>query len=227
MRTEYQLELEAQNEDVLRLGSRGVEAVDLAVRGLTGADRALANSVIAGDADLDDLAYRIEKRAISLAVHQAPMAGDARFVHATIVMSVGLERVGDLAVSVAKIAKRLSPEVPDPAIIVQLRRIGLHVRDELSAAMTAFAERDVDRARSVATMDDEVDGRVRDLFEAVGAASPQEASHEWTTAAALAGRHLERIGDQAVNVARRTMFIVTGDLPAPRAPVPPDADLAE
>jgi phosphate transport system protein len=215
----YSAELDAQNEDVLRLGSRGVEAVDLAVRGLTDQDRALANSVIAGDADLDEIAYRIERRAISLIVRQAPVAQDARFVHATIVLSVGLERVGDLAVSIAKIAKRLSPEVPDPDIAGRLRRIGLLVRDELHGALSAFASRDVEASRRVPMLDDTVDEHVRDLFDAVGASSPQDASHEWTSAAALAGRHLERIGDQAVNVARRTIFIVTGELPQPRQPV--------
>ena len=99
--------LKQLNEEILRMGSLVVEAVDLSTQALLKGDRALANSVIAGDDDINELNLKIEGQCLALQAQQQPVAKDLRLLHTCLLMSLHLERVGDLAVNIAKIAKRL------------------------------------------------------------------------------------------------------------------------
>lgn len=188
--------------------------VEVAVRRATEAllqgNAEIAESVISDDRAVDDLRDRIEERAFSLLSLQQPVAGDLRTVVAALRMVTELERTGDLAVHVAKIARLRVPgtAVPDD-VVPMIRRMAQIAEDMLSATVGIIAERDVDAAETLRTIEAEMDKlRAELLRDLLG----DEWSHgvEAAVDLALLGRYYERMGDHAMSVANRVVYVVTG-----------------
>lgn len=188
--------------------------VEIAVRRATEAllqgNADIAESVISDDRAVDDLRDRIEERAFSLLSLQQPVAGDLRTVVAALRMVTELERTGDLAVHVAKIARLRVPgtAVPDD-VVPAIQRMAQIAEDMLSATVGIIAERDVDAAETLRTIEAEMDElRAELLRDLLG----DDWNHgvEAAVDLALLGRYYERIGDHAMSVANRVVYVVTG-----------------
>jgi phosphate transport system protein len=197
------------------MASLVVEAVDLSTQALLTGDRKLANSVIAGDDDINEHSLWIEGQCLALQARQQPVAGDLRLLHVCLLVSLHLERVGDLAVNVAKIAKRMDRTEGAEPYLDLLRKMSAQALEVLRQGIKAFADRDAKLARSLEEIDEPIDDMFKEILDRL--LHPEEgdrevASSEWATHIALAARYVERIADQIVDMGTRVDFLVTGEL---------------
>lgn len=220
MRVAFGEELDAVLDGLVEMSALVAAAMDRATRALLDADLDAAQEVIAGDAAVDRLYHETEDRALALIARQAPVARDLRLVLASVRMVWDLERMGDLAVHVAKVARR---RYPGEAVPVELAATVMemgHVAVQSAAkAGQVVAARDVALAEELEADDDRMDRLHRRIFTVL----LDDWQHGMETAidATLVGRYYERFGDHAVTVARRMVFVVTGDMPErPRPALP-------
>ena len=194
--------------------SRSVQvAVSKATEALTTGDVTIAEEVISGDIEIDRARERVEDTAFELLSLQAPVAGDLRTVVAALRMVSELERMGDLSVHVAKIARL---RVPDLAVPEQVRptmsRMAQVAQDMVGRVTQIIIARDVEAAIALGRDDEEMDRLRRASFTEL--LSPDWAHGvEAAVDIALLGRYYERIADHAVSVANRVVFVVTGQNP--------------
>jgi phosphate transport system protein len=188
-------------------------AVGDATRSLLEGDAEVAERVISADSAIDAVREKIEDTCFSLLSLQQPVAGDLRVVVSALRMVTELERMGDLSVHVAKIARL---RVPDIAVPDQIRptmeEMARVAEDMVERVARIISDRDVDAATALARDDEVMDQLRRKSFT-------QLLSDDWSYGveaavdAALLGRYYERIADHAVSVANRIIYVVTGDLP--------------
>jgi phosphate transport system protein len=213
MREAYHVELGQLAEELASMCSMSATAMELATRALLDADLGLAEQVIGDDAKIDDARSSCEEHAYALLALQAPVATDLRTVLAAIHAAESLERMGDLALHVAKAARRRHPNpvLPEPVrhSFAEMGRVAVELARD---AEQVILNKDIDQARSLEAADDEMDDLHRDLFSVImdkdwphGVASAVDAT--------LLGRFYERFADHAVSVAKRVVFVVTGRMP--------------
>jgi phosphate transport system protein len=211
VRQSYHEELEDINNCLVGMANAVGSAMSTATTSLLDADVALADLVIAGDEEIDATRENIEQRCFTLLARQQPVAGDLRTITTAMRIVSDLERMGDLAEHIAKLARM---RFPDHAVPQEVRPQFLeagHVAEMLiSKAATVIAKRDIEAARELETDDDAMDRIHRGLFR-------QLLSEDWPhgieTAIdiTLLGRYYERFADHAVSVARRVVYLVTGE----------------
>lgn len=213
MREAYQVELGELAEELANMCSMSATAMELATRALLDADLGLAEQVIGDDAKIDDARSSCEEHAYALLALQAPVATDLRTVLAAIHAAESLERMGDLALHVAKAARRRHP---NPVLPEQVRpyfsEMGRVAVELARRAEQVILHQDVEKARALEEADDEMDDLHRHLFSVI-------MDKEWPHGVAAAvdvtllGRFYERYADHAVSVAKRVVFVVTGRMP--------------
>lgn len=210
MRDAYYDQLRAIVDDVVALTSLVRRSLASATHALLDANRELAEQVIADDARIDQLTSDIEDRSFLIMATQQPVAGDLRQLVATMRIIADLERMGDLAVHIAKVARMREPQIAVPEQLQPTIRSMAEVADAMiEAASHIVAERDVTTAPELERKDDEMDKLHRKLFRALLSDS-WEHGVEAAVDLALLSRFYERIGDHAVSMARRMVFQVTG-----------------
>ncbi|HEX7662457.1 MAG TPA: phosphate signaling complex protein PhoU [Pseudonocardiaceae bacterium] len=189
------------------------DAMERATAALLNADLALAEQVIGDDVKIDEARSAYEEEAYALLALQAPVATDLRTVLSVIHAAESLERMGDLALHVAKAARRRHPKAALPDEVrpdfEQMGRVAVSLSRK---AEQVIRTQDVALARDLVDEDDEIDDMHRHLFSVV-----MDRSWPYGTAAAvdvtLLSRFYERYADHAVSVAKRTVFVVTGRMP--------------
>jgi phosphate transport system protein len=204
-------ELEALEREILEMGELAARAVQRAVHALVEHDAAEAQRVIDEDDAIDDRYLDVEVRTLRTLALQTPVASDLRLVSAIIHSSLHLERIGDQAVNVAKLYL-VSQSLPSRDTMQdQLREMGDLVVQMLRTAMDAFARRDLELCARLPKMDDPVDRLNRaSHLEALKLADDRSAL-DWGLHMNLAARALERVGDNAVDIAEQVNFLVTGE----------------
>ncbi len=207
-RVSFEGALRALGADVDWLGALAEEAVRGAAAALVGDNRPEAESVIAGDDDLDRLFVALEERAYGLMAQQAPVADDLRFLVSTLRVISDYERTGDLAVSVAKLATAdWWRESTSLVLLGQMADIAL---DLIASARRAWRDQNLELAGALERRDDALDACFRRLAAHLLAQEGPDATG-LVFHALLAGRHLERIADHAVAVGDRVVYMITGD----------------
>ncbi len=193
---------------------RNVEvAVGLATRALVEGDVEIAEQVISSDVEIDRARERVEDAAFNLLSLQQPVAGDLRTVVAGLRMVSELERMGDLSVHVAKIARLRVPEVAVPLEVQPtINKMAMTAEDMVSRVAKIIVDRDVEAAIELGR-DDEVMDRLRRQSFADLLSDDWSHGVEAAVDLALLGRYYERIADHAVSVANRVVFVVTGENP--------------
>jgi phosphate transport system protein len=214
MREVFEEQLESVFTDLAGIGRRVEVAVSRATEALMSGDAAIAEQVISDDVEIDRARECVEETAFELLSLQAPVAGDLRTVVAALRMVSELERMGDLSVHVAKIARL---RVPDLAVPEQVRptvvRMGQVAEDMVARVTEIIVGRDVEAAIALGRDDEEMDRLRRTSFTEL--LSPTwEHGVEAAVDIALLGRYYERIADHAVSIAKRVVFVVTGQSPA-------------
>lgn len=213
MRDAYADQLDSIRDDLLSMTRLVGEAVSRATRALLEGDAGVAERVISDDAAIDELRVRIENHSFELLSLQNPVAGDLRMLVASLRMVSEFERMGDLAVHVAKIARLRVPEVAVPdEVVPTITRMAAVAELMIAKVGHVIAESDVAAAEELEAVDEEMDRLRRSSFrELLG--SDWKHGVEPAVDIALLGRYYERIADHTVSIARRVVFLVTGEQP--------------
>jgi len=199
---------------MIEVSSVIVGQVEQAVNAWEARDLDGARRVIAGDDDVDDRCAALERLAFDLVLLQAPKAHDLRFIHSGLIVTVALERVGDLAVAIARRVDALEPSPMVPEVEALIRRMEPRAIGALSQAVQAFAREDTEMAIVAQT---DAHG-VLDLLEEVMAAAARpnggDGSESWLANSVLLARHLERVANNAAEISGRVRFVANGGDPA-------------
>lgn len=213
MREVFTQELDALADDLVQLGQLAVQAISDANKAVATNDRELAEQVIANDAKLNASQADIDKRAVELLALQAPVAADLRVVVAALKMSVALERMGDLARHIAAQVRIRYPEQAIPEAFTSIfermaaaaQRIGEALVELLSTPGLAAVP-------MIAALDEELDTLHLDVFTKIGSLSHGDITPAQIADVTLLARYYERFGDQAVNVAQRIDYMLSGNM---------------
>lgn len=213
MREAYHVELEELAGNLAEMSVQVANAMEKATTALLDADLTLAEQVIGDDAKIDDMRAQCEEEAYALLALQAPVATDLRTVLAVIHAAESLERMGDLALHVAKAARRRHPDhaLPEP-VRPYFAEMGEAVVKLALRTEEVIKSKDVDAARSLEAEDDKVDDIHRHLFTVI-MAKDWEFGVPAAVDVTLLGRFYERYADHAVSVAKRMVFVATGKMP--------------
>ncbi|WP_433891522.1 phosphate signaling complex protein PhoU [Streptomyces sp. CA-111067] len=220
MRDAYHEELDSIGDGLVDMARLVGSAIGRATTALLDADLKIAESVIAADERVDDLQRELENRAINLLARQQPVATDLRIVVTSLRMSADLERSGDLARHVAKLARLRFPESAVPrdlhATILEMGQLAQRL---VAKAGEVIVSKDVDEALKLEAEDDRMDELHRLLFQHL---LDDRWKHGIETAVdvTLVGRYYERFADHAVSVAKRVVYLVTGEHPDEMSPTP-------
>jgi len=202
-------------EDVIAMGSMAQEAVYNSIKAFIEMNTELAQTVIDKDERINESDISIEEKCIILQAEHQPVAVDLRYIHSISIIIKCLERIGDLAVNISKIVKRLAKEKKkylDKEILDLLVEMGNLVKPELGRALESFKNKDLKSASKLGKSDDLVDEIQKMIFRKLF--TSREASEEnikFITNIVLASRYLERIGDQSVNIGQRVLYFLSGD----------------
>jgi phosphate transport system protein len=212
IRTIFHKRLHEIQDEVLVLDSMVEKAITRSIEALKNRDLNLAKQVIAGDQDINRKRYDIEEKCIELIVTQQPMASDLRIIIAVLYIIVDLERIGDHAEGIAKIAVMIGDEPPLKPLI-DLPRMAEKTVDMLHRSLDAFIRHDAEAARRISTEDDEIDHLYDQVFREL-LVFMMEDPRTVTRATRLiwVAHNLERTGDRVTNICERVVFTVTGKI---------------
>jgi phosphate transport system protein len=204
----YERELATIAAETAVMADRAERMVRNAVLAVATNDQALAKQVIDADQSLDEQETLLDRLCVQLLARRAPVGSDLRMVTATLKLVTDIERIGDLAVNIAKRTARLDPEIGFPETV---RSLADSAVDELALALRSLVQRDAAAARSLRQRDQSTDACNREAFDGLIRLG-QERPDKFDAILSLTNvcRHLERIGDHAVNVAEMVVFMVDG-----------------
>jgi len=211
MRDAYHEQLDSVGHTLAEMAGLVGQALSRATRALLEADLAVAEAVIAADDAVDALHRELDVRTLDLMARQQPVAGDLRTLVTSLRMSSDLERMGDLARHIAKIARMRYPDCAIPEdlreTITRMGEIGV----DLAARLAGIIEgKDVTDAQTLDAEDDAVDLLHRTIFEKL-LRHDEPYAIETAIDVTLLSRYYERYADHAVSVAKRMIFLVTGE----------------
>ncbi|HEU4942966.1 MAG TPA: phosphate signaling complex protein PhoU [Gaiellaceae bacterium] len=205
-------------EELDRLEANLQEESELVLRSLRGAinaleqqDTELADEVIAFDDEVDARYLDISQGIEQLLARQTPVAIDLRLVLAVLHINLGLERMADLCVTIAKLTKLTARLEPDEELVEAFEEMGSRGEEMLRVAMTSFADRDLTGAESLVDLDELIDRANRRVVKHVLELGNDPALREWGLRMIVVSRCLERVGDHAVDIGEQTAYLVTGE----------------
>jgi phosphate transport system protein len=211
-RLSFEHELQLLRENLTEMGHLIEVAIEKTLIAFESQDEALANEIIQGDRNVNDIEKTIESRCLSLILKQQPVARDLRIVTAALKVVTDMERIGDHAADIAELIIR-EKRLPIYNLVKHIPEMGKVAKEMVHDAVSAFTSLDVNRAREIEKQDDVVD----DLFDKVKeeVASILRISGEQVDQCVdilMIAKYFERIGDHAVNICEWTEFHETGSV---------------
>nr|WP_297429237.1 phosphate signaling complex protein PhoU [uncultured Actinotalea sp.] len=211
MRDIFTAELTQLGEDLQAMSRLVESAISSAGTALLEGDVALAENVIADDSTIDAIERDLDERCIALLAQQQPVARDLRIVVTALRMSASLERMGDLARHVAEVARlrypgRAMPDELEP-LFRQMHEGAVRVAQRVT---TVLGSHDLELAEEIERDDDLLDRLHHQTFAATLGGDFTLTSQQ-VVDVTLLGRYYERFGDHGVSVARRIVYLVTGE----------------
>ena len=212
LRARYDQNYAAIEDDILKMGALVQDAIRNSIESLKQRDTNLAQEVIDRDLRINDLRFKIEEACLTLIATQQPTAGDLRAVIAAMNIVVDMERMADHASGIAKTVIRMGDE-PLLKPLIDLPKMADLAREMLSDSLEAFIKRDAPAAKAIAPRDEEMDLLYKAIFdELVEIMAHKPGSVERATYLLWCAHNLERIGDRAINIVERVIFMTTGDM---------------
>lgn len=212
LRASFVEALDATKDNVLRLGALVERALERAGRALVERNIELADEVRWADSDVNELQRLINQEITTIFVTQAPVARDARELLSLFHAAAELERMGDYAVNIAKLAQQLASE-PELAIFHQIPEMERVCRQQLRAAMRALVDVSEEDARAVCANDDAIDHLYNSVYEDALALMGREPDKvRQATHQLFAAHHLERLGDRVTNIGEDVVYLATGQV---------------
>lgn len=217
-RSHFQTEIESLRAALVEMASLVLSQVEHAVRAWDEVDAGAAAKVVAGDEQVDVRCLELDQRIFNIQVLEAPVASDLRLLHVGLIAVIALERVGDLAVSIATLASGVPPEGAVPQVQSVVHRMSARAVDALAEAVQSIARGDVDLADRTIQDARQAQALMSEVLTAVAQAPDAHETKVWTAAAVLVARHLDRVANNAAELAGRVRFLATGEAYARRAP---------
>lgn len=214
LRPDFHHELGEIRNLIARLGASVVELIPRVTDILLRQDLEGAEYVLRGDAEIDARAIEAEERALSLLALQAPVANDLRQVAAILKLAPEIERSADLCVNLCKAARRIYGHELDPKLRGIIQRLSDQAHKEYKEVVEAYLANDAVRSAAIVDMDDFMDDLHREFIQQIFESHAAEAMElQVAVQLAMVARFYERIGDHAVNISQRVIYISTGELP--------------
>ena len=211
-RTAFERQLTEIQEEMLVLGGMVEAAVERGVESLKNRDIELARTIITDDIKINRRRYEVEEKCLEIIATQQPLAHDLRTIVAVLHIIVDLERMGDHAEGIAKIALMLTDEPPLKPH-VDIPKMAEVTKRMLIESLQAFKDRDAGRARAICNMDDDVDALYDKIYgELVRCMIDDPQTIERATHLTWVAHNLERIADRATNICERVVYLVEGKI---------------
>lgn len=207
----FDSELEELHKDILKMGALAQEAIFKSVEALKNRDKKQAMDVITADKKIDELELAIDEKCIDLIARYQPMAKDLRFITTGMKINAELERVADLAVDISQRVLELADK-PLLKPLIEIPKLSSIAQNMIRDSIDSFVRRDVILAKKVVLSDIEADN-LRDIVsnELINDYMRCDAtSADRAVPLLLISRHLERICDQATNIAENVIYMVEG-----------------
>ena len=212
MRVSFQDELAQLEAALQEEGDLVLRALRSSLNALARGDDELADEVIGFDDEIDRRYLAIETGVQSLLARQTPVAVDLRLVLAVLRINLHLERMADYCVTVAKLTKLMGGlDVSGDRILNSLEDMGQRAEQMIRVALDAFADRDLEKAKSLNDLDDLIDRANRRAVEDVLSLGDSAEEREYGLRMLVISRCVERIGDHAVDIGEQIAYLVTGD----------------
>jgi phosphate transport system protein len=209
-RSNFDSNLLQLKEMLLEMARKSETSIKEAIAALINQDFEKAELIINGDDEIDQLEHDINDKAIVLIAKEAPVARDLRKIIVALKISSEVERIGDLAVNIAKSAIHIGNEkhIKEIVDIPKMMDMALEM---LSESLTAFYSEDTELAQRCAAKDDQVDemyGRL--IRELMGYIQQYPNNINQITQLAFVARYIERLADHTTNISENVIFLVTG-----------------
>ncbi len=211
-RTAFDRQLSEIQQDMLILADMVESAIERGIQALKNRDVELARQVIADDLKVNRKRYTTEDKCLELIATQQPLASDLRTIVAVLHAIVDLERMGDYAEGIAKVAIMLADEPPlEPYL--HISRMAQIASRMLAGSLDAFKARDADRARAICNEDDEVDALYDQVYRGLVSKMVNDPETiEGATRLMWVAHNLERIADRVTNLCERVVYLVEGKI---------------
>lgn len=210
-RHHFHEQLDLTERHVHEMGAAAQELFGKAMRAISDGDLAFCDEVIAGDDEIDRFYLETEESILRLFALQTPVASDLRLLTVLLHVNLHLERVGDMAVNLAKIAKLAHGLPTSPTVVSHLQEMGTIALRMIGAAMDAFASRDLQLAYKLPEMDEPIDRLNRNMLGEILKITEDKRMLEWGIRMHVVSRQIERVGDHAVDIAEQAAFLLTGE----------------
>lgn len=219
----FEQDLRDLREKLLAMGAKVENLIANSVRALTERDTPLAERVVEADRDVNRLELEIDDLCRRILALRQPAASDLRLITTALKIVTDLERIGDLAVNIAERAIDLN-QVPPLAPYIDTPRLAQLAQLQVKKALDSFVSGDVAQAQEVLRGDDLLDALFLKIFNELLSYMMEDSRNiRRATALMFIAKHLERIGDHAMNVAEMVVYMVRGqDIRHPQS-----RDLAE
>lgn len=214
LRVGFRQEMDELRADVIRLGAMTSETIGRGTAALLDRDLHAAQELIDGDDIIDDYCIGLEEQCCRMLALQSPLAGDLRFLLTTLRLISELERSADLMVNVCKASRRIYDVEFVPQIRGLIEQMGIEAAFLIRTAIDAYVDADTSLAAAMDDIDDRLDDlQVAFMQSIFQSHSDTNLNLQSAVQMAMIGRYYERIGDHAVNIGERVLYMVTGWLP--------------
>ncbi|MBN1640484.1 MAG: phosphate signaling complex protein PhoU [Anaerolineae bacterium] len=211
-RQQFDQQLSALQDSLVRLSEMVCQAVSDAIKALKERDLDLARLVVQRDSELNDLRFDVDERCLAILATQQPTASDLRRVIAAMNVVLDLERMGDHAANVAKIAIRIGDEPPLKPLI-DIPYMARQCCDMLRRSLVAYADLDVEAAKAIAEQDGVIDQLYDQVFrELLTYMIEDERTVKRAMHLLFIAHNLERIADRVTNICERAIYLRTGEM---------------
>jgi phosphate transport system protein len=210
MRIRFQQSLDELKQRLLTMAGMAEQAIQRATESYSTRDVKVCELVLLAEPAINRLEREIDEAAMDILAMEQPMAVDLRFILSVIRINSDLERVGDQAVSIA-VKVREMQDYPQADLPVDIPKLAALAAGMIRKALQAFIEGDVEMARSVLLLDNQVDEMNSQAFQSLSALireKPELTPQALSTL--LISRNLERVGDHATNIAEDVIFWISG-----------------
>ena len=211
-RTYFDQRLGEIQEEMLALAMQVETALELSITALSDRDMDLAKQVVEDDVKINDKRYEIEETCLELIATQQPLASDLRTIASVLHIAVDLERMGDHAEGIARVALMMTDEPPLMSY-EGIRKMADLTKTMMLSSLEAFKDRDTARARQIADDDDEVDALYDKIYRELVVLMTQDPDQiERATHLTWVAHNLERIADRVTNICERIVYLVDGTI---------------
>ena len=207
----YEEEMQSLNDNLVKMGSLTEVQIADAMNAVIKVDKDSVDKIVKNDGNINELRSIIDEQITTVLVKRAPMAVDLRITISTMKISHDLERIGDLAKSIAKKVKPLPIDLPDE-LVGSLRRLGDLVQKQLKEILDAYLNKSKDKSMEIWRKDEQVDNLTNlAMNEVANYLQSDKKNLEIATHLLFVTKNIERAGDHITNIAESLYYLIEGE----------------